>query len=132
MHITPYLSFAGNCEEAFTFYESALDGKITFLMRNREAPPAMSSPDRAEKIMHATFTFAGGVLMGSDTPPAHYVPPAGTWVSVSLSNPDQAETIFAALSPGGRITLPIQQTFWARRFGMVTDRFGTPWMINCE
>lgn len=132
MQVNPYLSFAGNCEEAFQFYETALDGKITFIMRNRDAPGEAAPAGWEDKILHVSFSFAGGTLMGSDTPPAHYVPPAGTWVSISLNDAGRAEAIFASLSAGGSIMMPIQKTFWAARFGMVTDRFGTPWMINCE
>jgi PhnB protein len=82
--------------------------------------------------MHAKLTLDDGVIMASDAPAEHFRQPAGFSVSLNMKEPSDAERKFAALSEGGKVTMPIQQTFWARRFGMLVDRFGIPWMINCE
>jgi PhnB protein len=131
MMVNPYLHFPGNCEEAFKFYETVLGGKIAFSMTYGESP--METPaDCKGKIMHVTLTLGDHVLMGADAMPEHYEKPAGFSVSVSPKDVETAEAIFAALAEGGQVTMPIQQTFWAKRFGMATDRFGIPWMVNCE
>ena len=85
-----------------------------------------------DKIMHARLIVSGEVLMGSDAPPDRYEPMKGITVTLGVDEPAEAERIFNALSEGATVQMPIQQTFWAARFGMLTDRFGTPWMINCE
>jgi PhnB protein len=131
MMVNPYLSFPGTCEEAFKFYETVLDGKITFSMTYGQSPTE-TPEDWKGKIMHATLTIGDSVLMGSDATPQHYTKTAGTWVSISLNDVEKADAIFTALADGGQVTMAIQQTFWAKRFGMTTDRFGIPWMINCE
>ncbi len=131
MQINPYLQFPGTCEAAFQFYESALGGKITFKMTHGQAPMA-APPGWEDKIMHATLTVGDAVFMGSDAPPNHYQKPAGSTVSISIKDLADAEKIFANLSEGANIIMPLQKTFWAQGFGMLTDRFGTPWMINCE
>jgi PhnB protein len=133
MQINPYLNFNGQCEEAFKFYEKLLGGKITGMMTHANSPMAdQVSPDWRDKIMHVHMTVGPWVLMGSDTPPQHYQKPQGVTVSLSVKTPDEAERIFAALSEKASITMPLQQTFWSPRFGMLTDRFGIPWMVNCD
>jgi PhnB protein len=133
MRLNPYLTFDGNCAEAFAFYERCFDSKVAMTMLwsdmpdGREAPPGM-----ADKIMHTRLDVSGVALMGSDAPPDRYSRPAGITVSLSLDAPDQAERVFAALGEGGQVTMPMQETFWAHRFGTMTDRFGIPWMIYCE
>ena len=94
--------------------------------------PMETPADCKGKIMHVTLTLGDHVLMGADAMPEHYEKPAGFSVSVSPKDVETAEAIFAALAEGGQVTMPIQQTFWAKRFGMATDRFGIPWMVNCE
>jgi PhnB protein len=131
MQINAYLHFNGNCEEAFKFYETLIGGKIGGLMTYDGAP--MDTPAHwRSKIMHASMTVGNALLMGADSMPHHYQPPAGFSVSISVDSAAEAERIFAGLAEGGNVTMPLQQTFWAIRFGMVTDRFGIPWMINCE
>jgi PhnB protein len=132
MQINPYLNFNGNCAEAFKFYEKCLGGTIEMMMTHKDAPPEMQSPEWADKIMHARLNVNGAVLMGSDAPKQYYKTPQGTTVSISVEHESDAEHIFKELSEGGNVTMPLQQTFWAKRFGMVTDRFGIPWMVNCE
>ncbi|HKT12021.1 MAG TPA: VOC family protein [Terriglobia bacterium] len=134
MQINPYLLFTGQCEEAFKFYEKLLGGKIAFAMTHADAPgDAHVAPEWRDKIMHIRMTTPGGVLMGSDAPPGRQAKPQGFSVSVSVDDPAEADCIFNALADGAKaVSMPIQETFWARRFGMVTDRFGIPWMVNCE
>ena len=82
--------------------------------------------------MHAKLTFGDSVLMGSDAPPNDYQTPRGISVSLHIKEPAEAERIFHALAENGKVAMPIQQTFWSVRFGMLTDQFGIPWMVNCE
>jgi PhnB protein len=89
-------------------------------------------PEWRKKILHARLTVNGEVLMGSDAPPDRYEEPKGFSVSLQIKDPADAERIFASLAENGAVRMPLQQTFWAARFGMLVDRFGTPWMINCD
>ncbi len=133
MKMNPYLSFNSNCKEAFQLYEKVLGGKIGAMITFGEAPPeAQAKPDWHDKIMHARMTFGDNVLMASDAPPEHYEPMKGIAVSLNVDTPQEAERIWKAFAEGAQVTMPLQPTFWAQRFGMLTDRFGTPWMINCE
>src|SRR6478672_10510002 len=133
MQCNPYLAFNGNCEEAFKFYEKVLGGKMIAMMKFSETPAAdQHGPDFRNKIVHARLSFGNNILMASDAPSAHYEPMKGMSVTLNLDTPEEAEKIFKAFSEGGKVGMPIQETFWAVRFGMLTDRFGTPWMINCE
>ena len=131
----PYLYFNGNCAEALHFYEKTLGGKIEMQMTYGEAPPMPGQPvpsgDAARKIMHASMTLEGQRLMASDLMPG--MPFDGMkGFTVSLAYPDVArgKAVFEALAAGGNVTMPYQKTFWADGFGMLTDRFGTPWMVN--
>jgi PhnB protein len=133
MRVNPYLSFPGTCREAFTFYAAVLNGKLSDMLTHDGMPSGMDIPDGwGPKILHAQLVVGNTVIMGSDTPPPHYVTPAGFWVSISIDSPAAADKVFAALSDGGTIFMPIKETFWAVRFGMTIDRFATPWMVNCE
>jgi len=133
MKLNPYLSFKGQCEEAFKFYESALGGKIAFKMTFGETPMAEQTPQAWRgKIAHARMSIGDAVLMGGDPPPEHYQAPQGFHVTLNVDDPKEAERVFHTLAEGGKVTMPIAETFWARRFGMLADKFGTPWMINCE
>jgi PhnB protein len=133
MLCNPYLIFNGTCEQAFKLYEGVLGGRITAMYRFGETPASgQADPAFADKIMHATLQFGDNYLMASDAPPQHFAPMQGMSVSLNVHSVEDAERIFAALADGGLVKMPIQQTFWAERFGMLTDRFGTPWMINFE
>ena len=133
MEMNPYLGFNGNCEAAFKFYEKALGGKIVAMITYAETPMAAEMPaDWRGKIVHARMTVGDRVLMGSDAPPDRYHQAAGMSVCFSVDQPVEAERVFKALSDGAKVEMPIAETFWAQRFGMLTDRFGVPWMINCE
>lgn len=133
MQVNPYLYFNGQCEEAFKFYEKLLGGKIEVLMPHEGTPAADHVPaDWRKKIMHARMVVDGQTLMASDAPPGHYHKPQGYAVSISVKDPADADRIFLALAENGKVNMPIQETFWAQRFGMLVDRFGIPWMVNCE
>lgn len=133
MLINTYLNFDGQCEEAFKFYEEVLGGQIIAMINAGSTPMAEHAPpDRLHKIIHAQLRVGDSVLMGSDAPPEHRQTPQGFSVSISVDVPAEAERIFAAFAEGGTVGMALQKTFWAEKFGMVTDCFGTPWMINCE
>jgi PhnB protein len=133
VQLNPYLFFNGQCEEAFKFYADCLGGQIEAMMTHAGTPAEEQVPaEWREKIIHARLTVAGQVLMASDAPPEHYQKPQGFSVSLGISDPAEAERIFNALAESGTVQMPLQQTFWARSFGMCVDRFGVPWMINCE
>jgi PhnB protein len=133
MELNPYLTFNGQCEAAFRFYERCLGGKIEMMLSHGDSPMAEQTPPAwRSKIMHARLIVAGRVLMGSDAPPDRYQEPKGFSVSLGVENPAEAERIFQALAEKGTVQMALQQTFWAVRFGMVVDRFGIPWMVNCE
>lgn len=133
MHLSAYLSFSGNCAEAFAFYARCLGANAVFTMRYSESPVAdRVPPDFRDKIMHTRMQVSGSTLMGSDAPPDRYARAAGTAVCIGVDDPAEADRVFAALAEGGRVGMPIQETFWARRFGMLTDGFGIPWMVDRE
>ena len=103
------------------------------MMPHEGTPVAEHVPaEWRNKILHARLTVGDQVMMGSDAPPGRYEEPKGFSVSVQIKDPAEAERIFQALAENGKVQMPIQQTFWAARFGMLMDQFGIPWMINCE
>jgi len=133
MYMNPYLTFSGNCEAAFKFYERVLGGKIVAMMPHEGTPAAEHVPANwRSKIMHARLVVRDHILMGSDAPPERFEGMKGFSVTLGIDEPAEAERVFHALSESGTVRMPIQQTFWAARFGMLVDQFGTPWMINCE
>jgi PhnB protein len=134
MQMNPYLNFDGQCAEAFRFYEQVLGGKIESMMTHGESPIAAEvPPEWHDRILHARLVVDGHVLMASDSPPEYYAKPQGLYVSLQIDDSAQAERTFEALAKGGTVTMPFEKTFWAAGgFGMLVDRFGTPWMINCD
>ena len=131
--INAYLVFNGRCEEAFKFYERSLGGKIEGMMTFGNSPMSQQAPaDWGNKIVHARMKVGDTVLMGSDGTPDRYEEPKGFSLSISTKDPAEAERMFNELAAGGKVQMPLQQTFWALKFGMLVDRFGIPWMINCE
>jgi PhnB protein len=133
MQLNPYLFFNGKCEAAFRFYEKVLGGKIVAMMTHEETPIAdQVAPEMRKAIIHARLTVGDSVIMGSDAPPDRYDAAKGFSVTVGVEEPAEAERIFAALSKDGTIRMPMEETFWAHRFGMLVDQYGIPWMINCE
>jgi PhnB protein len=132
MQFNAYISFNGRCREAFKFYEQRLGGKIVAMMAYGETPAAEHTPaDWRDKIIHAHLTVGDAALMGGDVGPDRYKKPTGFCVSIQIEDEAEAERIFQALSENGNVTMPIGPTFWAKRFGMVVDQFGVPWMVNC-
>jgi PhnB protein len=133
MKLNNYIVFNGQAEEAFKFYEAALGGKIVATFKHADTPAAAHVPANwQDKIMHIALQAGDSILMGSDAPPDRFKQPQGFSVNIQLDDPAEADRIYAALSQGANVTMPIQQTFWAVRFAMLTDRYGIPWMINCE
>src|SRR5437762_4812826 len=133
MQTSTHLHFNGNCREAFDFYARTLGGKIVFAMTYGEAPGAQrTSDDSRNIIIHTRIDLGGQFLLGCDTPAEHYHTREGFNVMAAVEQPAEAERIFRTLAEGGKVTMPVQETFWAQRFGMCTDRFGTPWMRSEE
>ena len=133
MKLNPYLSFNGNCAAAFRFYEKVLGGTIPMMMTYGESPMAdQTPPEFRDKVMHTRLISGDVVLMGSDAPHGRYEEAKGITVALGVDSAAEAELIFHALAQKGTIEMPIAETFWAIRFGMLRDQFGTPWMINCE
>lgn len=133
MQVNPYLSFNGQCAEAFRFYQRALGGTIEMLMSVGQSPMAdQAPPEHKDRIMHASMRIGDTQIMGGDGPPSSFRPMQGFCVNLAIADPAEAERVFAVLAEGGQVGMPIAETFWAKRFGMVTDRFGTPWMVNCS
>ncbi|MBE9157231.1 VOC family protein [Nodosilinea sp. LEGE 06152] len=132
MQVNPYLVFNGQCEEAFTFYHQILGGELGDMLRFEGSPAEWEvPPELGSKIMHTQLTWGDWGIMGSDCMPGQYETPAGFSVSLQVSDPAEAERIFNALAEGGKIQMPLSETFWAKRFGMAIDKFSIPWMINC-
>jgi PhnB protein len=133
MQLNPYLTFNGQCEAAFKFYEQCLGGKIVAMVAHAGTPAEEHVPaEWRNKILHARLIVGDEVLMGSDAPPDRYEEAKGFSVTLGVDDPADAERIFYALAEKGTVRMPLQQTFWALRFGMLVDRFGIPWMVNCE
>jgi PhnB protein len=133
MKIEPRLSlvFNGECDAAFTLYRQCLGGTVTRLAWG-DSPMADQAPvEWRDKILHATLMVGGTALSGGDVLPGQYERPRGFQLQLNLDDAAAAERIFTQLADGGLVTVPLQQTFWAQRFGAVVDRFGIPWGINC-
>jgi PhnB protein len=133
--LVTYLSFDGKCEAAFKHYEKILGGKIVMMARYADAPAdagVSQTPETASRIMHARLQVGDRLLMGGDAPPQFASKAQGFCVSIQVDDPLEAERIFRELGEGGVVQVSIGETFWARRFGMLIDQFGTPWMVNCE
>ena len=134
MRIEPSISlvFNGECDAAFALYQQCLGGTITFRLTWGDSPMAdQAPPEWRDKIIHATLTVGGKAISGGDVLPGQYERPQGFQLLLDLDDATAAERIFEQLADGGLITVPLQQTFWAQRFGAVVDRFGIPWGINC-
>ena len=133
MNTNPYVGFDGRCAEALKVYEELLGAKVEFSMTWGDSPMAEQTPeDWRGKIMHATLRVGESVIMAADAPPGRYEKPQGMSLSINLKDIAVAERVFAGLAEGGTVEMPLQETFWAARFGMLTDRFSVPWMVNCE
>jgi len=131
MKLDFYINYKGNCKEAFSFYEKHLDGKITMMNTFREMPDAANIPEqRKNDILHARIEIGGAVLMGADIPIAE--PMRSAYLTLRVDSTKEAERIYTLLSNGGEIFMKMEQTFFASRFAMLRDKFGTSWMLLCE
>jgi len=128
MQLNPYLNYGGNCAQAFKFYEQHLGGKITMMMKHGENPGPSNVPaEWKNAVLHARINIGGTELLGADIP--GYQPMRSAYLSLTVSSAKEAERVYALLSEGGEIFMPIEETFFAERFAMLRDRFGTSWMI---
>ena len=133
MKLHPHLNYGGNCEQAFRFYVQHLGGRITMLMRHGERAALANAPSGWDNaVLFARMTLGDSELLGNDVPPEHFQPMRSAYLSLAVDSTPEAERIYALLAEGGQVFMPMQETFWAARFGMLTDQFGVPWMINCE
>ena len=133
MKLTPHIAFGGQCEAAFQFYERCLGGKILTMLAYGNSPMAEQVPPESRgKIAHATLTVGDNILMGADVLPEQYEKPKGFHILLGIDDPAEAERIYHALAENGTAQMPLQETFWAVRFGVLVDQFGISWEINCE
>ena len=133
MKLHTYLNYGGNCAEAFRFYEQHLGGKITAMKTHGEQPgPAQVPPEWRDKVMFARMTLGQTELMAVDVPADRFQPMRSAYLYLSLDSTEEAERIHALLADGGQIFMPMAETFFALRFSMLRDRFGTSWMIIKE
>jgi PhnB protein len=131
MKLNTYVNFAGKCAEAFRYYEKHLGGKIGMMMTHGQAPDqSQVKPEFKDAILHAGISIGGTELMGADIPNAQ--PMRSAYLTLSVESDAEAERIFSALSGGGEVFMPMQETFFATRFGQLRDRFGINWMIINE
>jgi PhnB protein len=131
-HVSAYLFFDGACADAMRFYERTLGGKLS-LMTAGEIPDGSQVPGNANRIVHARLDLLQGALLASDWLAGNpYEAMKGFRVSLTYSTATEARRVFEALAQGGQVTMPMEKTFWSEAFGMLTDRFGTPWMVNTE
>ena len=130
--VKPYIAFQGNCKEAFDFYKDAMNAEVQGMMSYGESPMAGQGND--DNIMHAVLKIGDTIIMAADSMSDQHPITVGNNISlaVGVDSAEQAESMFANMSEGGTVTMPIQETFWATRFGMLTDKFGINWMFNCE
>ena len=135
MNLNPRLGllFNGNCEAAFEFYRRCMNGRIDFMLRWGESPMAKDSPaEWKEKILHARIFIGDTELLGGDALPGTYEAPQGFSILLGLNSGEETDRLFKTLAENGRVTMPLQETFWAPRFGSVVDQFGVPWTLNYE
>lgn len=129
--VNPYIAFKGNCREAIEFYKGALDAVVVFTQTMGESPMAGMAP--ADNIMHCTIKVGDSAIMMCDDPrPDAAAGNGNISLAIGLNDAELAKRIFANLSEGGAVTMPLGKTFWAEAFGMVTDKFGIKWMVNCD
>jgi len=131
MKMNTYVNFAGTCAEAFRYYEKHLGGKVGMMMTHGQAPDqSRVNPEWKDAVLHARFSLGGTELLGADIPNAQ--PMRSAYLSLNVDSDTEAERVFAALSDGGQVLMPMEETFFASRFGQVRDRFGINWMILHE
>ena len=131
MQLHTYLNYGGNCEQAFRFYEQHLGGKITMLMKHGENPtpgPGIP-PEWNDKVLHARMNLGGTELLGADIPKDRFQPIRSAYLSLTVDSSQEAERVYGLLSDGGEIFMKMEETFFATRFAMLRDRFGTSWLL---
>lgn len=130
MKLHTYLNYGGNCEQAFRFYERHLGGHITMMMTRAEVPDQRDvSPGPKDSVQYASLSLGETELMGADVPPERFQPMRSVYLSLTVDSTDEAERIYTLLGDGGQIFMPMEETFFAFRFGMLRDKFGTSWMV---
>lgn len=127
MRLDLYVNYAGTCEEAFRFYEQHLGGRLVSIARHAQAPNPHIPPDWQEKVLHARLELGNAVLLGADIPGAQ--PMRSAYVTLTLDSADDAERVYGVLREGGEVFMKMEETFFATRFAMLRDRFGTSWML---
>src|SRR4051812_30372713 len=130
MRVDVYLNYGGNCEQAFRFYEQHLGAKVTFMMKHGEAPEAGKPPSGLEgKVLHSRMELGGAVVLGADVQPDRFQPMRSAYLTIHADSSAQAEKLYALLTDGGEIFMKMEETFFATRFAMLRDKFGTSWML---
>ena len=132
MNVQAYISYRGRCEEALEFYKNAIGAEVTGLMRWKDSPDAAmkTPPGFDEKVMNASFRIGDTVLMADDSPGEAHAEFKGMTLAIEVADDAEAQRVFTALGQGGRVTMALMTTFWTSSFGMLTDKFGVPWMVN--
>ena len=131
MQLDVYLNFPGSCEEAFRYYEANLGGRVTSIQRHEELPfPGNTPPEWGPKVLHARMELGGSELMGADIPGAE--PMRSAYLTLRLDTEQEAERVYALLTAGGEVFMKMEETFFAKRFAMLRDRFGANWLLMCE
>lgn len=133
MRLHTHLNFGRNCEEAFRFYERLLGGEITMMMRVSDLPPEVPRPGGSPNaVIHVAMEVGDGQLIGNDVPPERFQPVRSSYLYLAVDSAEEAERIYSALAEGGQVGMPLEETFFATRFGQVRDRFGVLWTILHE
>jgi PhnB protein len=133
MKLYTYLNYGGNCRQAFEFYAEHLGGKITMVTTHGEQPESDNvPPDWKSAVLHARIEIGGTIILGADIPPERFQPMRSAYLSLMVDSVDEAERVYALLSEGGQVFMPMEETFFAHRFAMLRDRFGTSWMLLHE
>lgn len=132
MQLHTYLNYGGTCRQAFEFYQAHLGGRITFLTTHGESGPPGIPEGWRDAVLHARIDIGGTTLLGADIPPERFQPMRSAYLSLTLASSEEAERIYDLLREGGEIFMPMEETFFAHRFAMLRDRFGTSWMLLHE
>jgi PhnB protein len=133
MQLCTYLNFGGNCRQAFEFYAEHLGGRIALLMTHGQNPAGtLPSPEMKDAVLHARLDLANTVLLGADVPPNQFQPMRSAYLTLTLESAEEADRVYGLLVDGGQIFMQMQETFFADRFAMLRDRFGTSWMLMHE
>lgn len=132
MKLYTYLNYGGNCRQAFEFYAEQLGGRITMMQAHGDVPNPQTPAGWEKAVLHARLELGDTVLMGADIPPDRFQPMRSAYLSLMLDSTEQAERVYALLTEGGEIFMKMEETFFAHRFAMLRDKFGTSWMLLHE